>query len=62
MATGWQNIDNKWYYFHSSGRMAANGWVSGKYYMGSDGAMLTNTKTPDGYQVGADGKWVDAKK
>ena len=61
MATGWRQFTNgAWYYFRSSGAMAANYWVEdGKwFYLGSQGAMLTNTRTPDGYQVGADGAWI----
>lgn len=45
MASGWHQIDGKWYYFHE---------ISD----GTRGHLLTNTTTPDGYQVGADGAWI----
>ena len=44
MATGWKNIDNKWYYFEI---------VPGT----SQGKMYRSTVTPDGHVVGADGAW-----
>ncbi|WP_049962337.1 InlB B-repeat-containing protein [Oribacterium sp. FC2011] len=44
MATGWKNIDNKWYYFD-----IVPGSTQGKLYRG--------TITPDGHVVGADGAW-----
>ena len=44
MATGWKNIDNKWYYFEI---------VPGT----SQGKMYRSTVTPDGHVVGADGVW-----
>ena len=53
----WKEISGKWYYFETSGYMAANKWI-GNYYVGSDGSMLVNTTTPDGYRVGADGAWI----
>lgn len=50
--TGWQYINNRWYYYNSDGDMQT-GWqqVGGKfYYMNSNGIMLT------GWQK-LDGKW-----
>ena len=44
MATGWKNINNKWYYFEI---------VPGT----SQGKMYRSTVTPDGHVVGADGVW-----
>ena len=44
MATGWKNIDNKWYYFD-----IVPGSTQGKLYRGAI--------TPDGHVVGADGAW-----
>ena len=44
MATGWKNIDNKWYYFD-----IVPGSTQGKLYRGA--------VTPDGHVVGADGAW-----
>ena len=47
MATGWQYINDTWYYFSSSGAMQT-GWqfVGGKwYYMDASGAMQTGWQT-----------------
>lgn len=33
--TGWQKIDNKWYYLSSDGKMAKNTWVGNWYVNGS---------------------------
>lgn len=45
MLTGWQLLNNKWYYFNS---------VSD----GTRGRLFVNATTPDGYKVGADGAWI----
>lgn len=45
MLTGWQLLNNKWYYFNP---------VSD----GTRGRLFVNTTTPDGYKVGADGAWI----
>lgn len=53
MATGWQNIQSKWYYFDASGAMKT-GWnqCDGKwYYMDKSGAMRT------GWFNDYNGKW-----
>ncbi len=42
--TGWNLIDEKWYYFEPA---------SGK----RQGLLYVNTTTPDGYTVGEDGSW-----
>ncbi|MBR1857087.1 MAG: hypothetical protein IJ803_08445 [Oribacterium sp.] len=44
MATGWKNIENKWYYFET---------VPGS----SQGRLYRSSVTPDGHTVGADGAW-----
>ena len=54
----WKLINNKYYFFEHSGRMAKDQWINGEYYVGSDGAMLSNAVVPGGYYVGADGKYV----
>ncbi len=59
MVTGWQKINNSWYYFQGSGAMVT-GWqsIDGKwYYMNEQGVMSANTIV-DGYKVGADGAWI----
>lgn len=43
MRTGWTNIDNIWYYFHSDGSMAT-GWIMVNgiwYYLKPDGSRAT---------------------
>ena len=45
MLTGWQLLNNKWYYFNS---------VSD----GTRGRLFVNATTPDGYKIGADGAWI----
>jgi len=44
MATGWKNIENKWYYFET-----VPGSLQGRLYR--------STVTPDGHTVGDDGSW-----
>ena len=55
----WLKIDGIWYYFNSSGYMAADEWI-GNYYLTSDGPMAINTWVGD-YYVGSDGAWVPGK-
>lgn len=45
MKTGWQQIENNWYYFNpvSDGTM---------------GKLYTSATTPDGYQVDENGRWI----
>ena len=40
MATGWQTVKNKRYYFYKDGRMASDVWVGGRY-LTADGSMKT---------------------
>ena len=43
MATGWANVNGKWYFLNSAGRMVT-GWLSrpsGWYYLSDSGAMAT---------------------
>jgi len=39
MQTGWKSIGGKWYYFYSSGEMAANTTING-YTLSASGAMV----------------------
>ncbi len=61
MVQGWNFLDNKWYYFETTGARFS-GWLNDKsgkwYYLGIDGVMLFNTTTPDGYQVDSNGAWI----
>lgn len=57
-ATGWKQLDGKWYWFDAAGLMQAGGWKQigdSWYYFYPDGSMAVNTKA-DGYEVGPDGK------
>ena len=65
MATGWKQIESKWYYF-SPVSTAAGAWVQDESLKWvydptkagtPTGAMLKNTTTPDGYTVDANGVW-----
>lgn len=40
-ATGWKNLNGKWYYFNSNGYMAHDTEIDG-YKLGSDGAWIQN--------------------
>lgn len=73
MVTGWKLIDDKWYFFDSSGYMKKNAWanINGLwYFFDSEGKMVTGwVETPsatfyfadDGHMVTGwkqiDGKW-----
>ena len=58
MATGWTQIDGKWYVFDSSGAMKKNTW-EGNYYLKEDGTMAVSEWVCNNqYYVGADGKWI----
>lgn len=59
-ASGWKEIQGKWYFFDEHGYMQSSQWVENLYYLGADGAMMINARTPDGYWVGPDGKWNEA--
>ncbi len=39
MVTGWEKIDEKWYYFYSSGAMAHGTTIDG-YEISDSGAMV----------------------
>lgn len=40
--TGWNLINDKWYYFYSDGYMAKDTWIDG-YYLNISGAWITYT-------------------
>ena len=51
MSTGWEQINNVWYYFDGNGKKYTSGWLTykgNKYYLKSDGTMLAN-------------EWLDGK-
>ena len=66
MKTGWQLIDNEWYYFTKQNEAQTyfgdnrKGWLydptkPGKPY----GSMYRNESTPDGYRVDEKGAWIN---
>ena len=55
----WVEVNGKWYYCESDGKIAKNKWIDELYYVDDDGEMMKNAQTPDGYLVGPDGKWVE---
>ncbi|WP_315069009.1 CHAP domain-containing protein [uncultured Clostridium sp.] len=66
-ATGWKNIDNKWYYFNETGTMLT-GWINYSqnwYSLSNDGSMNTGWKNISGkwYHFDSDGKmsigWIN---
>ena len=40
MYTGWHEIDGKWYYFDSTGAMAASTTTPDGYLVGADGVWV----------------------
>ena len=57
MKTGFNNVNEKWYYFNESGIMQT-GYVvvDGKtYYMDQSGARLDSGYNPDGHQFDVNG-------
>jgi len=60
-ATGWKNIDGKWYYFYedgsSSGYMAYNTTIKG-YKLGLDGAWIQNSTTTSIIPITAPLNWT----
>ena len=55
MLTGWQLIDDLWYYFDEPGAMVSSRWI-GNYYVQADGSMATSQWVGD-YYVDSDGLW-----
>lgn len=43
-ATGWEQINNHWYYFYNDGYMAANSWVDDGYYVNNWGVWTQTAK------------------
>ena len=64
MATGWQKISGKWYYF--KGGVMQNGWkkLSGKWYFFKEGAMKTGWLKSGGkwYYFNSDGSMATGSK
>ena len=60
MKTGWQSVNNEWYYLDSTGIMKT-GWLKnsdGKwYYLNNSGVMAKNT-TVGGFKLDSNGVWV----
>lgn len=65
MLTGWQYINDKWYYLTPSAAQPSwiqdtqtGKWVYSNVLPHPYGSMYVNEYTPDGYFVGADGAWI----
>ncbi len=66
MLTGWQQINEKWYYLNPSPsdytyvqNEKTGEWIyRNNLSVRPFGAMYVNETTPDGYRVGADGAWI----
>ena len=56
MQTGWQWIDNAWYYLGDNGMMQTGWqWIDNDwYYLGNNGIMVTN-EVVDGWIIGNNG-------
>lgn len=57
--TGWNKINNDWYYMDSDG-LIKTGWIKDNdnwYFLYNNGVMAADTVTPDGYKVDSTGKW-----
>lgn len=55
--TGWQELDDYWYYLSDKGMLLKNQWVDGdQYYVDQYGRMVTNQWIDNSIYVGADGK------
>lgn len=66
MLTGWNHINEKWYFLNpvsdgAQGRVLSGWqWVDGYcYFFQADGVMSTDTITSDGYQVNRAGRWME---
>ena len=61
LVTGWKEIDNAWYYFHTtSASQTRKSEEPAKNLLNKTkpfGSMYKNEKTPDGYYVNTDGAW-----
>lgn len=59
VATGWNKINDEWYYMNSDG-VIKTGWIKDNnnwYFLYDNGVMAADTVTPDGYKVDSSGKW-----
>ncbi|MBR6897963.1 MAG: hypothetical protein IKN24_07310 [Lachnospiraceae bacterium] len=59
MLTGWQKIDDIWYYFSNAGVMQT-GWlkIGGSWYLFKDNGQMAENEWVDGYWLSAGGKWT----
>jgi len=56
-ATGWRNIDGKWYYFNSDGYMAHDTTIGG-YYLNGSGAWTNSTPSNYGSDLDSLGQQI----
>jgi len=66
MATGWKQIDGKWYYFTAFNQEPtytydekAERWNFNNTNARPYGSMYVNESTPDGYRVDQNGVWIN---
>ncbi len=53
----WKQINGKYYYFLSNGRMAKKQWINGKYYVNAKGVRLSNCWVGKKF-LGENGRWI----
>lgn len=63
-ATGWKQIDSKWYYFDENGYMKTAQWIqyNSKWYYLNDKGDMAHDQVVDDYVVDHDGVWIDDYK
>lgn len=57
MKSGWQHINNKWYYLDQSG-IAKTGWIydNGSWYYCNEFGEMVHNQLIDGYRINDSGK------
>ena len=59
MLTGWQQLENEYYYFNQSGKMIKNAW-QGNYYLQENGVMAKDCWIGSRY-VNSNGLWTPSE-
>ena len=58
MVTGWQYIEDNWFFFKDSGAMKKNEWEE-VYYLKDTGAMASDEWIDEDHYVGGNGIWIE---